>query len=371
MNRITLACLAPLMGLMLSGCDRPVLEGPNHPVGEPPWVAPDHEDPTGAMEIHHRLLLIGDAGLYLENDPTLAALGVWAEDVAESTVVFLGDNIYDDGLTEEEREQAEQILSQQLASTSRRRIVLPGNHDWGMKPAERNIRAILNQQAFIDGWDGNVEFIPRDGCIGPTATRLGSPGEADSQIVLIALDPTPFLSPRLRDLCPDDPSNEEHFGQLARLLETHSNDQVIVASHYPMLTGGPHGGLSYGFIGDLLVRFYAWSLGTLADTHEPRYAKWISRTREVFRLNPPLVYAAGHDHSLQVLQPGPEVGVEIVSGAGAPKRVSTVTHLPQTRFAHAAPGFIVVDFGSHEGTRIVRLRVIENGHADAVFEMDL
>jgi hypothetical protein len=50
----------------------------------------------------------------------------------------------------------------------------------------------------------------------------------------------------------------------------------------------------------------------------------------------------------------------VVSGAGARARVSTVTNIDETIFAHAAEGFIVVDFGQTEsGKDAVVLRVIE------------
>ena len=66
--------------------------------------------------LHFRVVLIGDAGLYLENDPTLEALGSWTSGSPHSAVLFLGDNIYDDGLIEEERVEAERILGQRLAA---------------------------------------------------------------------------------------------------------------------------------------------------------------------------------------------------------------------------------------------------------------
>jgi hypothetical protein len=84
-----------------------------------------------------------------------------------------------------------------------------------------------------------------------------------------------------------------------------------------------------------------------------------------------VIYAAGHDHSLQVLDAGDVAGVYVVSGAGSAERVSTVTNLPESHFAHAAPGFVVVDVGVREGRDVVVLRVIEEGLPDPVFEMAL
>lgn len=356
----------------LLGCSDPILEGPNYPAEGPPYVASQYAEETDDIALAYRLLLIGDAGLFLENDPTLAALDKWARDAPSSSVLFLGDNIYDNGLKEEERDAAETILSQQLAATDVHKIFIPGNHDWGMVPSERNIQSIVNQQEYIDDWpSGNAVYVPRDGCMGPDKIVLSAGQGGVASIVLVLLDPTPFMSPRLREVCPRDVPDAEHFARLDEMLQSHADDYVIVASHYPMITGGPHGGLSYGFIGDILVSFYGWKMGTLGDTYEPDYAAWIARMRDVFLRNPPLIYAAGHDHSLQIIESRGEVGAHIVSGAGAPERISTVTHLPESIFAHAAAGFVVVDFGSRDGESVVVLRVIENGSERPVFEMDL
>ena len=357
--------------LLLAGCATARLDGPDYPVAGPPYIAPG-QAAVEPLDVAYRMILIGDAGLYLENDPTLTKLGAWSSSVGDASVVFLGDNIYDDGLIEAEREKAERILSQQLAATTVRKIFIPGNHDWGMDPADQNIAAIRNQQAFIDSWpEGNAQYGPRDGCLGPEAVTLYDPGGVAPALVLVMLDPTPFLTPRLRDFCPEDQPDDAHFAQLDALLADHANDHVVVASHYPMRTGGPHGGMSYGFFADIVVGIYGWLMGSLGNTYEPEYAAWIARTEAVFRRNPPLVYAAGHDHSLQVLASEGEVGVHVVSGAGAPKRVSTVTAIPSTLFAHAAPGFVVLDLGNRSGERAVVLRVVENGFADPVFELEL
>ena len=369
-------CLPGLLTLavmpLLIACSEPVLEGPNYPMEEPPFIAREYSGRTEPMEVRHRLILIGDAGLYLENDPTLKALGEWTDTSYESTALFLGDNIYNDGFVEEERVDAERILSQQLAATPVSKIVIPGNHDWGMNPATQNIAAIRNQQAFIDAWpQGNTLYAPRDGCIGPKKVVLAQSSDGMPAVLLVLLDPTPFLTPRLRTLCASDVSDQAHFSQLDEMLRQHADDYVIVASHYPMITGGPHGGLSYGSVGDVLVSFYRWHMGTLMDTYEPRYADWIARTEQVFLRNPPLIYAAGHDHNLQIIKSKGEVGAHIVSGAGAPERVSTVTNLPQSIFAHAAPGFVVVDIGQRNGQSAVVLRVVENGFEQPVFEMEL
>ena len=364
--------LLPLLIMIaLPGCAHR-LNGPLHNANDPPFVREGVSSATPGFETSHRILLIGDAGYFLEDDPILEALDDWATSVDSSSVVFLGDNIYQEGLTDDDREHGERILGQQLAATRARKIFIPGNHDWGFLPRNQNATSIRNQQAFVDDWSaGNAEFIPKEGCMGPTTRILFRDTLSQKSVVLIVLDPTPWINERLRGDCPTPETQDELLSTLDAELEEYKDDFVVLASHYPLLTGGPHGGLSYGFLADLIVTPLGWMMGGLGNTYEPGYADWIARTQSVLRRNPPDVYAAGHDHSLQLLDSTDVAGIYVVSGAGARRRVSTVTDLPETFFAHAAPGFIVVDFGRRGGQAAVVIRVIESAIDAPVFEMEL
>jgi hypothetical protein len=356
---------------LTTACSDPRLEGPSYGTDGPPWVAPGQEVAVAPLVTDHRLVLIGDTGLWLEDDPTLLALGAWTADVP-STVVFLGDNVYDDGLVDEDRERGEKILGQQLEATPAAKVFVPGNHDWGMDPAQMNVRAIRNQQAFVDGFEGgSAAFLPKDGCMGPASLELLAPAEGRAGLVAVFVDPTPWINPRLREVCVSDGSHEAHLAKLEQILADAAGSHVVLASHYPFVTGGPHGGLSYGAIGDVIVGFLAWRYGGLGNTYEPTYADWIAATSEVLRRHRPALVAAGHDHSLQILEAGDVAGAYVVSGAGSPDRVSTVTNIPSTIFAHAHPGFVIADFGRRGEEAAVVLRVIENGKPCAVFEMDV
>lgn len=371
MRRHVLHALLPVLLLAsLAGCAHR-LNGPLHAADDPPWIAAAPGE-IPKFELQHRVLLIGDAGLYLENDPTLEAIDRWATSFDSRSVIFLGDNIYNEGLTDDDREHGERILEQQLEATDAYKIFIPGNHDWGLWPRKMNATAIRNQQDFIDGWpDGGAEFIPKEGCMGPTMRILNEGIDDQPSVVFIALDPTPWINPRMREDCPTHQTQEEFLAELDELLSRHTDDFVVVASHYPMLTGGPHGGLTYGFIGDLIVTPLGWIAGGLGNTYEPGYADWIARTQTVLRRHPPEIYAAGHDHSLQILDAGDVAGIYVVSGAGAEERVSTVTNLPESFFAHAAPGFVIADFGERDGHHVIVLRIVESEIDGSVFEMEL
>lgn len=366
LRRLSIALLIAA-ALFLTGCAHR-LSGPIHDADGPAWLADDAPPASSvpSIEISHRVVLIGDAGYFLEDDPTLAALDDWATGTESASVVFLGDNIYNEGLTDEDRDRGEKILAQQLAATDVRKIVIPGNHDWGLLARNYNLKSIVNQQRFVDGWsNGTAEFIPKDGCMGPTTRVLREREGNRPAVVFVAVDPTPWIQERIREYCPlpegaTGDHKSLHLAGLERVLKQYADDQVILASHYPMLTGGPHGGLTYGLVADVIVTPLGWMMGGLLNTYETDYADWISQAQGILRDHPPAIYAAGHDHNLQLLESGDVAGLFVVSGAGARNRVSTVTHIEETIFAHAAEGFVVVDFGTDEvGDSATVVRVVE------------
>ena len=76
---------------------------------------------------------------------------------------------------------------------------------------------------------------------------------------------------------------------------------------------------------------------------------------------PLLIYAAGHDHSLQVLK-GDTTDYLIVSGAGS--KISGVKRGKETLFACSREGFMVMDFFDDD---TVLLRVVVPGDKEVVF----
>jgi len=368
MKRPALLLALLLAAALPTACVQPRLDGPDHGADGPPWIAQDLAGTVAPFEVEQRIVLIGDAGLYLEDDPVLASLRTWTADVP-STVVFLGDNLYDEGLQPDDRDRGEKILRQQVEATDALRVFVPGNHDWGLSPNGQDPAVVGNQQAYLEGFEG-VRFAPAQGCMGPAELVL--PGRAAGRaVVLVLADPTKWIYPALETRCARTETHDGFLAELDGLLTRHADDWVVMGSHYPMETGGPHGGLSYGRIGDMVLAFYAWRYGGLGNTYEPDYADWIARTTEVMRRHPPTLYAAGHDHSLQILDGHGYARMEVVSGAGAVDRVSTVTDLPASKFAHAAPGFVLLDLGLRDGEPVAALRVVEGSATAPVFEIGI
>ena len=370
--------------------------------------------------IDHRLLLIGDAG-----DADRAGepgLDVLAHQVAllpdRTTVVFLGDNVYETGMPEpspvlegtpveeildetllnlyESRRDAERRVKAQVHAVEvpgARAVFIPGNHDWdqfglGGWKRVRELERYLHELEPVAKVP--VSLLPGGGCPGPVALDLGRRGR------LVVLDTQWWLERGEKPAPDDNPTGCAHpteagvtdalSAELRRAAADHRT--VVVAGHHPLRSRGPHGGwvdprvhlFPMTMAGSYVPVFVRWLplplLGSLAAwvraEHSPSAQDMSSATNTHMRRAleaaletaaedgaRPIAYAAGHDHGLQVFRGGTAVPYVLVSGLGSHEKVSAVGHDSHTLFAHADgahPGLMKIDF-LRDGR--VRLGVVE------------
>lgn len=333
-------------------------------------------------EVLHRVLLVGDAGDTEADSSVFASLGRWAGQMPERTlIIFLGDNIYPAGMPEEghpDRKDAEQRLSPQLAAIKEsgpRGLFLSGNHDWG-DDRQGGLRAVRRQEEYVNaalGGEGN--FLPRGGSAGPVKLDFNG-------VRIIVLNTAWWLHEE-GAAAASDPAREKDLmvEGLQRLLAGADGRDVLVAAHHPLASHGTQGGfydwkdhifpsthLARGLsiptpiLGSLypLLRSLVYNKQTLAGTE---YKEMRKRLTAALSTNRPLVYAAGHDHGLQVLAGGAAAEYMLVSALGLDVGAS-LGHGDETLFAHLHPGFMAVDFMA--GGKVL-LRVIEPGDDGVVF----
>ena len=345
--------------------------------------------------IRHRVLLFGDggapsidealpAGELYKGDPTLTSLHWWARSLPQrTTILFLGDNIYEVGLPEEGSKgygKAERRLQAQLSvvtASGAHGIFLPGNHDWA-DGGKGGWAAVLRQEAYVDSVLGSARpsYLPGGGRPGPEMVD-------EDGLRIIALDTQWWLhrdDDKPIDL--DDAPGEAEAVQgrvleeLRGLLDGSGSREVIVAGHHPLATHGPHGGvfdwqhhlfpltkLPLSLLGwvPLPVAGSLYPLGRWnlyrsdQDLNGSRNRVLVGELKKALAGDHrPLIYAAGHDHSLQVLSGGEAADYILVSGSGS--RMSNVSHGKDTLFAHEHLGFMAVDV-IDDGR--VLLRVVE------------
>lgn len=319
--------------------------------------------PVPPDEVAATVILIGDAGAPdSSGEPVLRAVRRVLADRPDTTVVlFLGDNVYPLGLPDSADQAFPEAARRLVAQVDLAREVpvlfVPGNHDWD-RSGRDGWERIRRQGRFIDRESGGrARLLPVDGCPGPDTVDVGS------GLRLVLLDTEWWLFPHEKpgqgSACAAR-SRSEVVARLERALDESRGRQVIVAAHHPLETGGPHGG--YFSVGDHLfplrnlhpalvvplpiigtlypaIRGFGISPEDLSSGH---YQTLRAALDTAFACDPPAIYAAGHDHSLQLIDHG-RPPLLVVSGAGIYQHESHVEAVPGTRLALSDAGFMRVD----------------------------
>jgi len=309
-------------------------------------------------DVESTLFLIGDAG---EPDPRergIALDSMTAQAAVapqRSIVVFLGDNVYPNGIPEEGRAEyadARRRLQAQVDAVPRgaRGIFVPGNHDWGgMGPF--GLYSIRLEERMIASMAAgrDIRLLPSNGCPGPVAVDIG-------RLKLILLDTQWWLHGFIvRDA--ESKCVTTTTGVTAALREEVRQKQpggvTVVAAHHPLMTGGVHGG--YCGITGPFRRFGGAAQDILSGLNRTMR----DSVESAFTAQPPLAYVAGHDHSLQVLKGGPSVRYLLVSGAGSQSKLECSVRLRESYFiAPHRSGFMRLDIMRNKG---VLLTVFQYG----------
>jgi hypothetical protein len=322
--------------------------------------------------ITQRLVLIGDAG-QLNADKLI---GSWHPVVnavknnitldKKTTVLFLGDNLYKNGLPDRSYanyEAARAVLDTQFSLAENKLIevlMIPGNHDWE-NGSPGGYDAIVREQNYVDFlFKKNANFWPKDGCPGPKGIPLGN------DVFLILFDSQwwlhPFDKPEIESDC-DCKTKDELVSQIADLAARNSNKLIILASHHPFKSNGIHGGFfklkQHLFpLTELRQNLYIplpvigsiypiarGVFGTPQDLKHPVYQEMITKISEAIKKAAPnVVFVSGHDHSLQHLQY--EGYNYIVSGGGCKQNRSSKS--PSSRFSNNSEGFAVMEFSNNK-----------------------
>lgn len=318
-------------------------------------------------EIETSLFLIGDAG---EPDPRsvgapLESLTVQASVVPErAVVVFLGDNVYPDGIPEEghaEFADARRRIEAQVMAVPRgaRGIFVPGNHDWASEQPY-GLFSVRRQEQLIAALarGRDVRMLPGNGCPGPATLDVG-------RLRLLTLDTQWWLHDYIvRDTATRCPTSLAAVtADIRRQVKPPGQGRVvIVTGHHPLMTGGEHGG--YCGIAGPFRRFAGRSQDVLSSSNR----RMRDSLETAFREAPPLAYAAGHDHSLQVLYGGESAKYLLVSGAGSASKASCAVRLRESFYVSPhRSGFMRLDIMRDKGVLLRVYRYTAEGRGGLAY----
>lgn len=346
------------------------------PLYSPEALGWQEQKPAPDNNILYTVYLIGDVGAPdLEGEPSLLLMRrMMMETGMQSATIFLGDNVYMNGLPAPDRfdrEVSEKRLNAQLdilKGYPGEKYMIPGNHDWNHS-GRGGLEAVTREQRYVNEYltDENIVvggdfYVPGDGCPGPYEVRLSD------NLVLIALDSEWWLHPFNRPY--GDNSNcgaateEEMLVQVEDIIRKNSGDDILVVAHHPLMTRGEHGGF-FTFKDHLfpLTMLYDWMYlplpvigsiypfarrygGILQDIPHPRYQAYISGLLDIFAKYDNVTYAAGHEHALEYFKYNNLP--HIVSGSGC--KTDYVKPGGGASYVHKVKGFVQVDY--HENGEV-------------------
>lgn len=319
------------------------------------------------QEIETTVFFIGDAG---EPDPRIyprvldSLKRQAAEAPGRTIVVFLGDNVYPNGTPVDSsltwpdaRRRLEAQVS--IVPVGARGIFIPGNHDWN-QGGPYGLYAVRLQERMIAALAAgrDIRMLPGNGCPGPVAFDAG-------RLRLIALDTQWWLHEFIvRD--GDSKCNTSVAGvtqALRDLIKSTPEGRVtIVAGHHPLMTGGEHGGYC-GITGP-----FRRLGGNAQDILSPLNRTMRDSLEAAFKTKPPLVYASGHDHNLQVLKGAPNVQYLIVSGAGSDDKAACAVYMRESYYvSQHRTGFMRVDILRDKGVLLSVFDYTSGGTPGAPF----
>lgn len=313
----------------------------------------------------HRVYLIGDAG-YTPNDTTSPALVLLQKKLAETTVsasvVFLGDNLYPNGLApadSPERERDEKRIVAQLEVVKGIEglnvFFVPGNHDW----YDHGLEGIRREKKFIEDYlDRKDVWLPKPGCGDPVEVKLSE------QLILILIDSQWYLTdwdkePEINNGC-EIQSRDVFARYMEEAIKSHRNKNIIIAMHHPPYTNGPHGGyfsvkehifpftsvskkawIPLPIVGSFM-QFIRATVGHNQDVSHPRYKELANTVIGAAQKNGHFVIAAGHEHALQYFEKDDQDFV--VSGSGSKR--SPIVGGNDMQFGYGHYGFAFIDYHS-------------------------
>ncbi len=314
--------------------------------------------------IKTRIVLIGDAGqLTNGRQPVVDAARRMVKFDKNTTVVYLGDNLYKTGLPDEALPNfalAKAALDSQVLiakGTPSKVYFIPGNHDWA-NGGENGYESIKRVESYIEYLgDKNVEVLPNKGCPGPEEVVI------NEDVTLIVLDSQWWLheedKPGIESDC-GTKTKDEIISALDELLSKNSKKLVLLATHHPFRSYGPHGGYFtlkqhiFPFT-DINPNLYiplpiigsAYPLsrgvfGTLQDLKHPLYQDMIRSIGAVMQSYKNVILVSGHEHTLQIIQ---EKGQTfIVSGSGS--KDARVSKGPDALFVSPKTGFVTLEISN-------------------------
>lgn len=312
------------------------------------------EEPT-PDEVEMVVFLIGDAGEATPGrSPVLAHLRrdveAWSAGLGRDSavsVLYLGDVVYPSGIREPThpgytadtlrlRSQLDVLAGPNARRFSATGYFMAGNHDWGNLRGPAGLERIRNMTEHIEKSREEgllVEFLPDAGSPGPAVV------DVRDWLRFVILDTHWWLQRQ------PEAEKRAFMEQVEEAMAGAGERHVVFAAHHPFASGGAHGGPLPIWEGLGVVWLLRQTGSLVQDLNSVVYRELLFGLKEIFaRAGRPLVFAGGHDHSLQVLEDvsPDEPHWSVVSGAGS--KLTDVAFVRGMRYGDDVPGYMRLTF---------------------------
>lgn len=308
-------------------------------------------------KVEKSFYLLGDGGYSPPGGSSegLLAFKAYIDSVkqAGNYTLFLGDNIYPQGMVPEGhpmREREEYRLDAQIDAVENydgKIIFMPGNHDW----YNEGVVGLRRQEDYLqEELDRDDIFYPKAGCALESI-------EITEHIQLLIVDSQWYLedwddNPTINDNC-QIKTREAFFDEVESELKENQNKTVVFAIHHPLYTNGLHGGnfhfndhifpthrqIPLPILGSLVTLVRTTGGITSTDIQNLRYKKMRKRIETIAENWGNVIFVSGHDHSLQYIER--DHIKQVVSGSASKASFASLRN--DGLFSYTGQGFAVLD----------------------------
>ncbi|MGQ1785245.1 metallophosphoesterase [Saccharicrinis sp. GN24d3] len=319
----------------------------------------------------HTLFLVGDAGQLDNNNLgknyVLEAVGQdLSATTTPSTLVFLGDNLYPWGLPTKnnaDRAYMEKTINASLELArfcNGNTFFIPGNHDW-KKGKKKGLKAVKRQEDYIeeyfeDDFEKKVKMYPGNGCGDPMVVKI------HKDLVFVFIDSQWWLQnwdeeKKINKGC-DIKTRADLLQRIEEIFMDHKNDEIVMLMHHPIKSDGEHGGrfswkhhlfplhkvknlwVPLPVLGSV-APIYRRTTGDIQDLANKKYQELTRGINDMaLELGVDVIFAAGHEHSLQYFED--QDLRYIVSGSGS--KLNYTARGGDAEYAREARGYAKINF---------------------------
>jgi hypothetical protein len=307
------------------------------------------------------VFLLGDAGAAVKGkSPLLDAMQTdverWSAALGRDSAVsvaYLGDLVYPSGIHDRDHPdfatdsahlwaQIGLVGGPAAKEHATVGLFVTGNHDWGNTSGDVGLDRIANlgeQLAAARRAGYFVSLFPAAGEPGPAVRDLRR------NVRIAFFDTHWFLQQREAGL------RRDFFDRLKASLDGARDREVILVSHHPYYSAGPHGAIVPGYHTYGIAYALKKAGALVQDLNSPAYSELLAGLRRTFEASrkPPLIYAGGHDHSLQVLTGAGDFDPRFVVVSGSGSKVSSIQMGPGLVWGGSQPGYMMLVFRKDDG----------------------